>query len=303
MLEIFETIKKVSGSDATILISGESGTGKELVARGIHGASDRVSKQLVTVNCAAIPKDLLESELFGHVTGAFTGAVKDKMGKFVLADGGTIFLDEIGDLHLELQAKLLRVLQEKLVEPLGSNETIPVDIRVIAASNQNLAARVKEGRFREDLYYRLNVIPITIPPLRERPEDIPLLAEHFTKTLSQDNDVAVDKKAMALLKLYHWPGNVRELENAIKRALVLKRGSMITIRDLPPEITGENVPRPSEDGSGKPGNHSLLIDSEIKLITEALKTSGWNQSKAAARLGIPRHVLIYRMRKYNIREP
>lgn len=303
MLEIFETIKKVSGSDATILISGESGTGKELVARGIHGASERASKQLVTVNCAAIPKDLLESELFGHVTGAFTGAVKDKMGKFVLADGGTIFLDEIGDLHLELQAKLLRVLQEKLVEPLGSNETIPVDIRVIAASNQNLAARVKEGRFREDLYYRLNVIPITIPPLRERPEDIPLLAEHFTKTLSQDNDVAVDKKAMALLKLYHWPGNVRELENAIKRALVLKRGSMITIRDLPPEITGENVPRPSEDGSGKPGNHSLLIDSEIKLITEALKTSGWNQSKAAARLGIPRHVLIYRMRKYNIREP
>ena len=302
MQEIFATIDKVAATDATILVSGESGTGKELVARAIHGASERAMKRLVIVNCAAIPKDLLESELFGHVTGAFTGAVKDKMGKFALADGGTIFLDEIGDLHPELQAKLLRVLQEKVVEPLGSNESFTVDIRVIAATNQDLAARAKDGRFREDLYYRLNVIPIHIPPLRERHEDIPLLAGHFLKVLAPDANITIEKKAMELLMNYSWPGNIRELENAMKRAVIFKRGQKILPDNLPPEISGFESRPLSRNQSGSDRNHSALIDSEIKLISDALKATGWNQSKAAARLGIPRHVLIYRMRKYDIRE-
>jgi two-component system NtrC family response regulator len=298
MQEIFATIKKVATSDATVLISGESGTGKELIARAIHRASDRSSGLMVTVNCAAIPKDLLESELFGHVSGAFTGAVKDKIGKFVLADSGTIFLDEIGDLYPELQAKLLRILQERIIEPVGSNETIAVDIRVIAASNQDLAANVKDGRFREDLFYRLNVIPINIPPLRERPDDIPLLIDHFLKRAAGETEMAIDKRAMEFLTQYRWPGNVRELENIIKRVVILKDDRKIRAADLPIEI------RKGESGrqDGFRENQSALSGAEIKLITDALKSAGWNQSRAAARLGIARHVLIYRMKKYNIRE-
>jgi DNA-binding NtrC family response regulator len=193
MQDIFATISKVAPSDVTVLITGESGTGKELIAKAIHKASDRAAKPIVTVNCAAIPKDLLESELFGYVSGAFTGAVKDKIGKFILADGGTIFLDEIGDLHLELQAKLLRILQDKTVEPVGSNHLIPVDIRVIAATNQDLRAGVKNGHFREDLFYRLNVVPIHIKPLRERPEDIPALINYFLKQNSPESEITLDK--------------------------------------------------------------------------------------------------------------
>jgi two-component system NtrC family response regulator len=297
MQEIFATIEKVAATDATVLISGESGTGKELVARAVHRAGDRASNPMVVVNCAAIPKDLLESELFGHVTGAFTGAVKDKMGKFVAADGGTIFLDEIGDLHPELQAKLLRVLQERKVEPLGSNNSIAVDIRVIAATNQDLPSKVRDGAFREDLYYRLNVIPIHIPPLREHPEDLPLLVEHLLHRFTPGDNVAVDDGALDALEKYSWPGNVRELENILKRAAILKKSETITSADLPPEIVGR-----ANGDSVKSSNHSALIESEIKLIADALKVSGWNQSKAAIRLGIPRHVLIYRMRKYGIRE-
>jgi DNA-binding NtrC family response regulator len=299
MQEIFATIKKVAASDATILISGESGTGKELIARAIHAASARVSKPMVIVNCAAIPKDLLESELFGHASGAFTGAVKDKIGKFVLADGSTIFLDEIGDLHPELQAKLLRVLQERQVEPVGSNKTIAVDIRIIAASNQDLAARVKTGQFREDLFYRLNVIPIVIPPLRERSDDIPALIEYFIKKFSSESDIVIDKKAIEIFTRYKWPGNIRELENVIKRILILKKDKKIWPADLPPEILQSE--KAAENNSGDPAQ-STLAESEIKLIVEALKSAGWNQSKAASRLGIPRHVLIYRIKKYNIRE-
>ncbi len=299
MQEIFTTIEKVAASDATVLITGESGTGKELVARAIHRASARSQNSMVTVNCAAIPKDLLESELFGHVSGAFTGAVKNKMGKFVAADGSTIFLDEIGDLHPELQAKLLRVLQERIVEPVGSNESISIDIRVIAATNQDLATRVRDNSFREDLFYRLNVIPIHIPPLRERPDDIPLLVVHFLKRLGEGSPAQIDKRAMELLCRHTWPGNVRELENVLKRAMIFKKDEKIRPSDLPLEILRAG----GHEGNGSlANNHSALSDSEIKLITEALKGAGWNQSKAAARLGIPRHVLIYRMKKYGIRE-
>jgi len=297
MQDIFATISKVAPSDATVLITGESGTGKELIARAIHQASDRGTRPIITVNCAAIPKDLLESELFGYVSGAFTGAVKDKIGKFVLADGGTIFLDEIGDLHLELQAKLLRVLQEKAVEPVGSNRLIAVDIRVIAATNQDLQAGVKSGTFREDLYYRLNVIPVHIKPLRERPEDIPPLIDYFLKKQMPDTEITIERKALDLLKAYPWPGNIRELENTIKRIVIFKEDKKIRVADLPEEITKSSRPTESIDN-----NHSALSESEIKLISEALKNSGWNQSRAAARLGIPRHVLIYRMKKYNIKE-
>ncbi len=300
MQKIFATIKKVAASDATVLISGESGTGKELIARALHQASDRARKPLVIVNCAAIPKDLLESELFGHVTGAFTGAVKDKTGKFVLADGGAIFLDEIGDLSIDLQAKLLRILQEKVVEPVGSNKNIAVDIRVIAATNQDLTDRVRSGRFREDLYYRLNVIPIHIPPLRERPEDIPLLLNHFLRKFAPDDDIKIDQQALEILSYYRWPGNVRELENLVKRLTIFKAGKKIKSADLPPEILKPEEKRESIHADHN--NHSALSSSEIKLITDALKSTGWNQSKAAARLGIPRHVLIYRMKKYNIYE-
>ncbi len=300
MQEIFATIKKVAVSDATVLITGESGTGKELIARAIHQASDRSRNEMVIVNCAAIPKDLLESDLFGHVTGAFTGAVKDKMGKFVLADGGTIFLDEIADLSHELQAKILRVLQERVVEPVGSNQTIAVDIRVIAATNQDLAGRVRDGQFREDLFYRLNVIPIHIPPLRERPEDIPLLVDHFLHRFAPHDNITLDRQALDLLVRYQWPGNVRELENVVKRLIIFREDKLIRPSDLPPEIlkTGDE---PDNDIPGQ-NNHSALSAAEIKLITDALKGAGWNQSRAAARLGIPRHVLIYRMKKYNIRE-
>jgi two-component system NtrC family response regulator len=298
MQEVFATIEKVAATDATVLIMGESGTGKELVARAIHRASDRANFPLLTVNCAAIPRDLLESELFGHVSGAFTGAIKDKVGKFLAADGGTILLDEIGDLHLDLQAKLLRVIQEREVEPVGSNGRIAVDIRIIAATNQGLSAKVKNGEFREDLFYRLNVVPITIPPLRNRPDDIPLLLNHFIQHFSPGPPVTIDNNALVALTRYGWPGNVRELENIIKRVTIFSKDGRVKLSDLPPEISG------AANGSfnGRP-NQSALIEAEIKLVTDALKLSGWNQSRAAVQLGIPRHVLIYRMKKYGIREP
>lgn len=302
MQEIFATVKKVAPTDATVLITGESGTGKELIARAIHLISDRARSPMVTVNCAAIPHDLLESELFGYVAGAFTGAVKEKMGKFVVADGGTIFLDEIGDLHPDLQAKLLRVLQERVVEPVGSNESISIDIRVITATNQDLGEKVRNGAFREELFYRLKVIPIQIPPLRERADDIPLLIDHFMKQFSMDKTITIEPDALEMMKNYRWPGNVRELENVIKRLVILNHGGKIKPSDLPNEIVGDIEGSTPIESNGGEGNYSALIESEIRLITEALRYCGWNQSKAAMRLGIPRHILIYRMKKYNIRE-
>jgi len=298
MQQIFSTIKKVADTDATILITGESGTGKELIVRAIHQNSDRSGSSLVTVNCAAIPKELLESELFGHVVGAFTGAIKDKTGKFVAADGGSVFLDEIGDMPLELQAKLLRVLEDRIVEPVGSENTITVDIRVMAATNTDLQARVRDGKFREDLYYRLNVIPIKIPSLKDRPGDIPILIQHFLDKFGGKRPPGIEKKAMDRLMAYRWPGNVRELENLIKRLIILKKSKTIRYSDLPPEILQPGEAARIESDSGKV--ELSLVESEKKMIIEALERSGWNQSRAAKRLEIQRHVLLYRIKKYNI---
>jgi DNA-binding NtrC family response regulator len=299
MQEIMGTVERIAGTDATVLITGPSGVGKELIANAIHMKSERRHKRMVTINCASIPRDLLESELFGYTRGAFTGAVQNKTGKFVSADGGTIFLDEIGDLHMELQAKLLRVMQDHTVEPLGGNEPIPIDIRVIAATNQDLKEKVSENKFREDLFYRLNVIPIRIPPLKERPEDIPPLIFHFLDRFSAGPRISMDDDALELLKNYDWPGNVRELENLVKRVVILRKGDRITVSDLPDEIA-----RPEKETKVSGGITATvsLADNEIGLITDALKRAGWNQSKAAKMLDIPRHVLIYRMKKYGIKE-
>jgi two-component system NtrC family response regulator len=298
MQEIFNSVRKVANTDTTVLITGESGTGKELIARAIHRESERSDNPMITVNCAAIPKDLLESELFGHVAGSFTGAVKNKTGKFQLADGGTIFLDEIGDLGMELQAKLLRVLENRVVEPVGSNDPIPVDIRVLAATNQDLHKKLKAGDFREDLYYRLNVIPINIPPLRERREDIPLLVKHFLSEYSESKKLSIDPEALKELSEYDWPGNVRELKNLLKRIAVLAENSKIRPSDLPPETRSDNGYKTGEE---KAGNDSLQ-ETEKNAIIDALRKTGWNQTRAAKRLQIPRHILIYRMKKYGIRE-
>jgi len=242
--EMMATVKKIAPTDATILLTGESGTGKELVARTIHDLSDRNDREFIAVNCAAIPKDLLESELFGHVKGAFTGAVRDKKGKFELADNGTLLLDEIADLALDLQAKLLRVLQEHSVEPVGAENTRNVDVRVIAATNVSIEKRVKDGDFRDDLYYRLNVVPIRVPSLRQRKEDIPLLVDAFLGKLAKSNDVSVDAKLMDTLLDYHWPGNVRELQNLIERMVLLRKSNRLMVRDLPEDF-GTFDPRPS----------------------------------------------------------
>lgn len=302
MQEVFATVQKVADSDATILITGDSGTGKELIARAIHQHSERSKHPMVTVNCAAIPKELLESELFGHVEGAFTGAIKDKTGKFVLANRGTIFLDEIGDMNLELQAKLLRVLEDKSVEPVGSENSIVVDIRVLAATNQDLLMLVKNNKFREDLFYRLNVIPMTIPPLRERVEDIPLLVHHFLEKFSAKSSPSVDKKTLDILVEYEWPGNVRELENVMKRIVILTKDKRIKVSDLPDEIAGRGKQRSEQNKQSSPEGEATLMESEKKMIIDALDRSGWNQTKAAKRLGIARHVLIYRIKKYDIKE-
>jgi len=299
MQDVFSIIKKTADTDTTVLISGESGTGKELVARAIHQNSSRSEKPMITVNCAAIPHDLLESELFGHTAGAFTGAVKDKTGKFVLADGGTIFLDEIGDMKLELQAKLLRVLEDRKVEPVGATEMIEVDIRVIAATNHELRKKIEDNRFREDLFYRLNVIPVHIPPLRDRKDDVPLLVKSFLKEYSPDGRGSIDSSAMNILTDYDWPGNVRELKNLIKRIVVLSDGNIIRISDIPSEIKSPR--RQSDDsGNGDAGPPKTLRENEKQLILDALERAGGNQSKAAKMLDIPRHVLIYRMKKHRI---
>lgn len=294
-------IHKIADTDATILISGESGTGKELVARSIHNESSRADKEFIAVNCAAIPKELIESELFGHVKGAFTGAVKDKKGKFELADKGTLLLDEISELAIDLQAKLLRVLQENIIEPVGSETRREIDVRLIAASNVDLLDRVHSGKFREDLYYRLNVVPLLVPSLRERKEDIPLLAREFVRKYSDKNDIGFDPRLTESLMEYSWPGNIRELENLVARMAILRRSDKLTLKDLPPDFgkfdTREDI---SETGE-KAG--VTLEEAEKKMILEALEKTGWNKSKAAKRLDIPRHVLIYRLKKFGIETP
>jgi two-component system NtrC family response regulator len=271
------------------------------VARAIHGLSSRRSGPFVAVNCAAIPRDLLECELFGHVKGAFTGAVRDNPGRFRLAEGGTIFLDEVGELPLELQPKLLRVLQEKTVEPVGGSVTHKLDARVLAATNADLENAVSEGSFREDLYYRIAVIPVHLPPLRERREDIPLLVRHYAAKRGGEN-IVFGKDVLDAMNRYPWPGNVRELENTVERLLIMREGSAISIDELPEKVRN-GVEKSSASIVNLPPEGYSLEQLEREIVLEALERNGWNQTSAARFLRIPRHVLIYRMEKYGIETP
>ncbi len=307
MQDIFELIRKIAPTPATVLIEGESGTGKELVAKSLHFNSPRRSAPFIAVNCSAFAESLLESELFGHEKGAFTGAMSMKKGRFELADGGTLFLDEIGELSPNLQVKLLRVLQEKTFERVGGEKTISADIRIIAATNKNLEQEVKAGRFREDLYYRLNVLYIHLPPLRERPEDIRLLSGHFIKKYADErkSDIPVagiDQKTGRLFYDYHWPGNVRELENAIERAVILCPSDMISVSDLPRNFKADLTNALHFDDI--PANTSLpetLDMIEQQMIKRALKMTNHVQAHAAQLLGIGKSGLNMKIKKYNIR--
>ncbi|MHB8843374.1 MAG: sigma-54-dependent transcriptional regulator [Nitrospirota bacterium] len=302
MKEVLALAGRVAASDASVLITGESGTGKELLAKGVHFNSRRADGAFVAVNCAAIPEALIESELFGHTKGSFTGAVRDKEGKFELADGGTLFLDEIGDLRIDLQAKILRALQEREIDRVGGGKPVSVDVRVIAATNKDIEREVKEGTFREDLYYRLNVITLRIPPLRERKEDIPMLVGHFLKKFNKgtDADVSMDAGALAVLKEYGWPGNVRELENAVERASVLRRGTLITQDELPEKLS-KNRTEVEDIILNLPEQGIALEDLEKMLIIKALDKHKGNQTHAAEYLHITRATLIYRMEKFGLK--
>ncbi|MDH4101064.1 MAG: sigma-54 dependent transcriptional regulator, partial [Nitrospirota bacterium] len=303
MQDVFRLIRMVASSQATVLIEGESGTGKELVAKAVHFSGQRRDKPFVDANCAAIPANLLESEFFGHEKGAFTGAISRRIGRFEQANGGTLFLDEVGEIELPLQVKLLRAIQERKFERVGGNSSVSVDIRLIAATNRDLKESVKEGRFREDLYFRLNVIKITLPPLRERREDIPLLVEHFLKKYAEQerkNVNSVSPEAMKQLLDYHWPGNVRELENTMERALVICQGNTITSDELPYEMTLSN-PSVSSGGMVMPAENACnLSEMEREMIVRALEKTRGNKSKAAGILGISRKVLYARLKEYEI---
>ncbi len=302
MQHMLKLLNQVAKSNATVILYGETGTGKEIASKTIHDMSDRKDKAFVKVNCAAIPENLLESELFGYEKGAFTGAATKKPGRFELADGGTIFLDEIGDMPLGLQAKLLRVLQEKEFERLGGTKTLKVDVRIIAATNKNLANLVKQGKFREDLYYRLSVVPIQIPPLRKRKEDIPTLVEHFllrSAVISKQPEKKVSKEALQRLISYEWPGNIRELENTIERCVVVTSGNLITLDDLP-----ENIRGTEESASlSEAGTLDEAVDSaEKNAIIKVLEECGGNRTQASQRLGISRRSLHRKLLKYNIED-
>jgi DNA-binding NtrC family response regulator len=299
---VFDVIKKVVDYDVTILICGESGTGKELVAQAIHGNSPRRNNPFIKLNCAALPETLLESELFGYEKGAFTGATNSKPGRFEMARGGTMFLDEIGDTSLSMQSKLLRVLQEKEFERVGGKETLKVDVRIVAATNKDLKKEVEEKRFREDLYYRLNVVPIYVPPLRERIEDIPLLTNYFLKELNllfQKDFNSVSPEALACFMSYGWPGNVRELRNVLEKAVLLGDGKVITLNHLPEEIRKNN----SEILPAAMPRNSSLDEIEKYHIYRTLQEVGWNQTKAAERLNIHRNTLREKIRKFNLKVP
>ncbi len=296
MQEIFATIDRVAPTRATVLLAGESGTGKDLIARAIHFHSPRANKPFVKINCTAIPENLMESELFGYEKGAFTGANTTKPGKFEQADTGTAFLDEIGDVPGSIQVKLLRVLQEREFERLGSNKTRQIDVRIVAATNQDLRAALEQGTFREDLYYRLNVVPINIPPLRERHEDIPFLAEHFVKKLGAANASKVEsisEEAIERLLAYHWPGNVRELENVIERSLVLCAGTRLEAADI--KLDTAPRARQAATGDGFLPEGVTLDEYEQSIIREALRRAEGNKSQAARLLGLTRNALRYRL--------
>jgi two-component system response regulator HydG len=299
MQVVYKLIEDVAPTDATVLIQGESGTGKELVARAIHQQSPRRDKPFVVINCSAYPSTLLESELFGHEKGAFTGASRRRAGRFEQAHGGTVFLDEIGEISQAAQIKLLRVLQSHKFERLGGEQTLTVDVRILAATNKNLLEQVKAGRFREDLFYRLNVIPIKLPPLRDRPNDIPVLARHFLRVFAgrQKKDIReLSTEALRALLNYRWPGNVRELENTIEHAVVLAKADAVDAVDLPPGI----ISRASE---AAPAPSKTITDNEARLLREVLEECNWNKTEAALRLGISRSTLYEKIKKYQLNPP
>lgn len=313
--EVLAKVEQVATTASTVLLRGETGTGKELVAHAIHINSPRENKPFVRVNCAALAPGVLESELFGHEKGSFTGAMERRRGRFELADGGTLFLDEVGDLPMEVQIKLLRTLQERELERVGGNETIKIDVRVVSATNRNLEKMIEDGEFREDLYYRLNVFPINLPPLRERPEDLPMLANHFAVKFARQMGVppaGVAADAIAMLRAYNWPGNVRELENIIERGMILARGAVLGTPHLdfgrrapaanqagmtPTPVDVAMAPAVGDDGKSLA---ERLLDSERKEIVSAIEKSRGNIASAARILGINRSTLYYRLRKHDL---
>jgi two-component system response regulator HydG len=301
MRRVRQLIQTAASSEATVLIQGESGTGKEIIANAIHAHSKRARGPLVKMNCAAVPETLLESELFGHEKGAFTGADRRRIGRFEQAEAGTLFLDEVCEMHPRLQAKFLRALQEREIERLGGSPPIPVDVRIIAATNRDLEKALAEGALREDLYYRLNVILLRVPPLRERMDDVPILAMHFLKKYAAREGLTVTgiaEEAMNVLLAYAWPGNVRELENAIERAVVLGRVEELRLQDLPPQVH-----RRGDEQHPLIPAHLSLEEIEKLAIVQALKVTGGNKSEAAERLGIHRTSLYDKMRRYGITDP
>jgi len=331
--KIFQLVEKAADSDSTVMIFGESGTGKELIARSLHESSDRSANAFVAVNCGAIPHDLLESELFGYEKGSFTGAVNTRVGRMELADGGTIFLDEIGDMPTALQVKLLRVLSEREIDRIGGSKAIPINVRVVAATNVNIEDSIKQGKFREDLFYRLNIIPIHMPPLRERKTDIPLLVNYFLtrfNELKNKSFKAVDPEAMSILIDYEWPGNIRELQNFVERMVVLGSGDILTRRDLPEKVLdgapesawaplqeeepeespAEMIRRSFQNASPFPVFSGIpeeginlkqaVEDFEREIIEEALERTGWVKNKAAALLGLNRTTLVEKLKKMKI---
>ena len=306
LVEVYRVIDRVADTTCTILITGDSGTGKELVARAVHRKSPRTNKAFVAVNCGAIPEALLESELFGHARGAFTGAHANKIGRIALAEGGTLFLDEIGEMPMSLQVKLLRVLQAREYSPVGDNRTLKADVRIVAATNVNLENAVQAGTFREDLYYRLNVIHLTVPALRERPEDVPLLVQHFLKKakerVGRTTIGGVSRAAAQILADYQWPGNVRELENTVERAVLLCQGPLIEPKDLPQRLCGLGVekrmsPRLPDTGLDL---RNAVESFENQLIRQALERTKWNKKQAASLLGLNRTTLVEMLKRKRI---
>lgn len=303
MQRIFNMVRKIAATDSTVYIHGESGTGKELIAHAIHKHSHRGQGPFIKVNCSALAESLLESELFGHEKGAFTGAIKRKLGRFELADGGTLFLDEIGDISATTQLKLLRVLQERQIERVGGEETVKVDVRVVTATNKDLKAEVEAGRFREDLFYRLHIIPLDLPPLRERREDVPLLIDHFVQKLAKRTRSQVEglsQDALQLLMRYPWPGNVRELENVIEHAMVFAEGDKIQAQDLPPIVSGRHQDDLLQIPDGDRALPDILDALEHQLILRAFKKAKGVKTETARLLGIKPSALYYKLEKYSI---
>jgi two-component system response regulator HydG len=302
MQTVFRLIEDIAPTDATVLIQGESGTGKEMVARAIHQLSHRKDKPFVVIDCSAYPATLLEGELFGHEKGAFTGATRQKIGRFEKANGGTVFLDEIGEIPPSAQIKLLRVLQTQSFERLGGEKTLTVHVHFLAATNKDLLQEVKAGRFREDLYYRLNVIPLQLPPLRERPNDIPLLARHFLRLFSEEQHKPIhdfSSEALRLILNYPWPGNVRELENSVEHAIVLAKGNQVEAVDLPPVLF--ELGRLSR--KGRLQGLATMAEKEQEVLMEALERCQWNKKETARHLGISRNTLYQKMKRYGILSP